>query len=168
MKKLIILLAVLGCGTLAAQAADAKAAPAAAPAAPAPAKAAAAPAAQPQGVTLPIMAGRGVPCSAVLARDYETTSKPQPWYNLKALIKSNRFDPNEDMSSTKKELRPPAAGKIYLILPFKFMDRKKLYQQGKVGLPRLPKRAAADLITADIPGGITDILLEMRDEERNG
>ncbi len=25
---------------------------------------------------------------------------------------------------------PPAAGKIYLILPFKFMDRKKLYQQG--------------------------------------
>ncbi len=44
----------------------------------------------------------------------------------------------------------------------------KLYQQGKVGLPRLPKRAAADLITADIPGGITDILLEMRDEERNG
>ena len=40
-----------------------------------------------------------------------------------------------------------------------------LHREGKVGLPTRPKMAAADIPKWDVPGGITDILLEMREEE---
>ncbi len=57
---------------------------------------------------------------------------------------------------------------IASIVPMHISARTlELYRQGKVGLPRLPKGDPADFPKLDIPGGITDILLEMREEERN-
>jgi antitoxin (DNA-binding transcriptional repressor) of toxin-antitoxin stability system len=58
---------------------------------------------------------------------------------------------------------------IAAIVPMHISARTlELYRQGKVGLPRMPKGDPADFPKVEIEGGITDIFLEMREEERNG
>jgi antitoxin (DNA-binding transcriptional repressor) of toxin-antitoxin stability system len=54
---------------------------------------------------------------------------------------------------------------IATIVPMRFSERTmELYRRGRVGLPTRPKTDARDWPKAEIEGGITDILLEMRDE----
>ncbi len=54
---------------------------------------------------------------------------------------------------------------IATIVPMRFTRRTmELYRQGRVNLPTLPKSDPATWPKIEIEGGISDILLEMRDE----